>query len=191
MPFLNDPRRIKTMKTLILNGGSSSNQSESKRHMTYCFSADDGYNEKYHCEIVDSILQESRRWNSLNIEFSNSGKKNADVSIRLCTDSTIVKKCGFSGLSCAEVGGHNIYLNGSNWLRGASASGLSLENYRKYALTHEMCHILGFLHETCESAGKNVSIMMQQTLGTGDCKPFEGNLHFNNANPPKVKTKWD
>jgi hypothetical protein len=217
MPFLNDPSRILTNRTFEtlnknihfedkdfdqknneLNGGFFKDPVNKKRIMTYDFTSDSNYNFKYHLEIVDSILQDESRWDALNVKFvpfwksSNSkNERKADVNIHLSNDKTIKKECGFEGLSCAMVGGNNIYLNETNWLKGSSKSKLSLEEYRKYVLTHEMCHILGYLHEECTGKGNKVSILQQQTVGIGDCVPFGGNIHFNSTNPPKVSTQWD
>lgn len=229
MPFLNDPSRIlctNSLQNKTLQGGftrsnSSLNNTNSKtetnntnstseitnnkniRIMTYHFTADTKFNVNYHSKIVDSILQEESRWNSVNVRFvpfwesslinnyPKINKRLPDVKIHLSNENTIKKKCGFEGLSCATVGGHEIYLNETNWTKGSIKSKLSLENYRKYVLTHEMLHILGYLHEECSGKGQKISIMQQQTVGIGDCVPFDGNLYFNSSNPPKISTQWD
>ena len=205
MVFLNDPSRIiiKHQTNFVfdrvipkdkLGGGGDLGGGQRERIITYSFSSDTAYNEKHHNDIVDSILQDVEQWRPLHVKFVpfwKSPSRQADVYIHLSNDKTIKKKCGFEGLSCAVLGGNNIYLNETNWTRGSAKSGLSLGDYRKYVMTHEMCHILGYLHEECSGAGDKVSIMTQQTLGTGECKPHGGNLHFNSSNPPKISTKWD
>jgi hypothetical protein len=95
-----------------------------------------------------------------------------DVSIRLSSPETIEKKCALpKGLSCAELGGKHMYLNADRWFHGASKSKLSLDNYRQYMVSHEIGHILGFDHSECPCIGCPAPIMMQQTLGIGQCKP--------------------
>jgi hypothetical protein len=95
-----------------------------------------------------------------------------DVHIRLSSPETIQNKCGLpKGLSCAELGGKHMYLNADRWFHGASKSKLSLDNYRQYMVSHEIGHILGFDHEECPCKGCPAPIMMQQTLGIGQCKP--------------------
>jgi hypothetical protein len=95
-----------------------------------------------------------------------------DVSIRLSSPETIQNKCGLpKGLSCAELGGKHMYLNADRWFHGASKSKLSLDNYRQYMVSHEIGHILGFDHEECPCKGCPAPVMMQQTLGIGQCKP--------------------
>jgi len=219
MPYLNDPSRIILSPTFssspLLNLNQAKNElgggfvfpnTAVERVITYEFKSDTSFNFSHHRDIVDQILQDKEQWKSLKVKFvpfwsssSNSSdgtnrretEREPDVHIRLSSEKTIKKECGFEGLSCAVLGGHNIYLNETNWTKGSKKSGLSLQDYRKYVLTHEMCHILGYLHETCSGPNEKVSIMVQQTLGTGGCNPFNGNMHFNSSNPPKIATKWD
>lgn len=217
MPYLNDPSRIILSPSLSssslciqgkieLGGGFVFPNQAEERVITYEFKSDTSFNFSHHRDIVDQILQDKEQWKSLNVKFvpfwssslnSSDGtnrrerEREPDVHIRLASEKTIKNKCGFEGLSCAVLGGHNIYLNETNWTRGSKKSGLSLQDYRKYVLTHEMCHILGYLHETCSGPNEKVSIMVQQTLGTGGCNPHSGKMHFNSSNPPKIATKWD
>jgi len=215
MPYLNDPSRI-ILPTLSsspflnlnqakneLGGGFVFPNTAIERVITYEFKSDTSFNFSHHRDIVDQILQDKEQWKSLNVKFvpfwsssygttnQSKNQREADVHIRLSSEKTIKKECGFEGLSCAVLGGHNIYLNETNWTKGSKKSGLSLQDYRKYVLTHEMCHILGYLHETCSGPNQKVSIMVQQTLGTGGCNPHNGKMHFNSSNPPKIATKWD
>jgi len=97
---------------------------------------------------------------------------NQDVLIRLSTNNTVSKECGFSKkLSCAEIGGKTIWINADRWFHGAPKSRLPLGQYRQYLVSHEMGHILGHDHETCPCKGCRAPIMMQQTLGIGECVP--------------------
>lgn len=84
----------------------------------------------------------------------------------------VTKMCGLpSGLSCAELGGHNMYLNADRWFRGSIKSGQGVENYRQYLVSHEVGHILGHEHKKCPCSGCKAPIMMQQTLGLNKCVP--------------------
>jgi hypothetical protein len=97
---------------------------------------------------------------------------NPRVIIRLSSRKTVSNKCGFSdNLSCAEIGGHEIYLNSDRWFHGSRESKLSLENYRQYMVSHEMGHILGKEHKNCPCIGCHAPIMLQQTRGIGECIP--------------------
>jgi len=93
------------------------------------------------------------------------------VLIRLSTPATIQLQCGNGKLSCAELGGRNMYLNSERWVHGAPPSKLSLDDYRQYMVSHEIGHILGFDHKKCPCKGCPAPIMMQQTLGISNCKP--------------------
>lgn len=95
-----------------------------------------------------------------------------DVHIRLCSPQTIQHICGVGeNLSCAELGGKNMYLNADRWFHGASPSKLSLYDYRQYMVSHEIGHILGHNHKSCPCKGCKAPIMMQQTKGIGECTP--------------------
>jgi hypothetical protein len=104
--------------------------------------------------------------------FFEPSKENPHVKISLSSQETISNKCGFSGkLSCAELGGSNVYLNAERWFYGSSKSKLSLEDYRQYMVSHEIGHILGKGHEKCPCKGCKAPIMLQQTKGIGECIP--------------------
>lgn len=91
--------------------------------------------------------------------------------IRLCLPSTLkVEGCKDDSLSCAILGGNDIWLNFGRWMNGSKKSRLPLERYRQYMVSHEMGHSLGYDHVTCPGDGP-VPIMVQQTLGIGQCTP--------------------
>lgn len=90
--------------------------------------------------------------------------------IRLSSPQTLKATCKYTGLSCATLGGTDIWLNADRWMRGAAPSRLSLENYRQYMVSHEMGHSLGYEHVKCPDSGP-APIMLQQTLGIGKCSP--------------------
>jgi len=102
-------------------------------------------------------------------EETDHGEK---VHIRLSSTRTINSECGLEGqLSCAILKGNKIWLNAERWFHGAAKSGLTIDNYRQYMVSHEMGHILGHEHSECPCKGCKAPIMMQQTLGIGKCKP--------------------
>lgn len=99
-------------------------------------------------------------------------ERDADVHIRLSSTASIKVLCpGISGLSCAELGGRKMYLNAERWFTGSPASGLDLDNYRQYMVSHEIGHILGHDHKKCSCKGCRAPVMMQQTLGLHGCTP--------------------
>jgi hypothetical protein len=80
--------------------------------------------------------------------------------------------CSFVGLSCYDQEKHRITLNLGRYLLGSKNSGLSLDNYRKYLCLHEQGHALGFGHlDSQYFAGEPVPIMVQATIGIGNCNP--------------------
>ncbi len=104
--------------------------------------------------------------------FFEPVERNENVLIRLSSPETIQSVCGLpDNLSCAELGGRHMYLNSDRWFHGSKASKLSLDDYRQYMISHEIGHILGHDHKACPCKGCPAPIMMQQTLGIGDCKP--------------------
>ena len=91
--------------------------------------------------------------------------------IRLCRPRTLkTEGCKDDQLSCAVLGGEQIWLNHDRWMKGSKASGQPLERYRQYMVSHEMGHSLGYDHVKCPNSGP-APIMMQQTLGIGKCSP--------------------
>jgi len=97
---------------------------------------------------------------------------NPEITIRLSSQKTIHEQCGFSEkLSCAELGGSNVFLNAERWFHGSRDSKLSLEDYRQYMVSHEIGHILGKEHVKCPCKGCHAPVMLQQTKGLGECIP--------------------
>jgi len=102
-------------------------------------------------------------------EQTNYGEK---IHIRLSSTETISKQCGLEGqLSCAILGGNKVWLNAERWFNGSAKSGLALDNYRQYMVSHEIGHIFGHEHTECACKNCKAPIMMQQTVGIGQCKP--------------------
>lgn len=127
---------------------------------------DVNYDPKKFGTEVDIYLADPNGW-AQKYDFVRGGGK----TIRLCTPKTIGKVgCGDEKLSCATVGGVDIWLNSDRWMNGATASKLPLVEYRQYMISHEMGHSLG--HDHIKNPGYGPApIMIQQTLGIGKCTP--------------------
>jgi hypothetical protein len=123
------------------------------------------YDSKTFDEEVTIYLADPDGWAQLYTFVPGKGK-----TIRLCSPKTMTTEgCMDPHLSCAAMGGNEIWLNADRWMKGAPASKLPLERYRQYMVSHEMGHSLGHDHVKC-SRGP-APIMMQQTLGIGKCFP--------------------
>ena len=106
------------------------------------------------------------RWH--HFEYAETGPAKL---IRLASKRAIkAVGCVEDELSCAILGGTDIWLNAERWMKGGPKSLLSLEEYRQYMVTHEMGHSLGYDHAKCPGSGP-VPVMVQQTLGIGSCEP--------------------
>jgi predicted Zn-dependent protease len=122
---------------------------------------------------IINVLNDKRGVKKLgyNLEYIPNKKNNIDFIIYMVTNDEIIKKCNFSGLSCAIPSQKVIYLNLTNWKKGSYKSKLTLDDYRNYVVTHEVLHIFGRDHHKPKYKGSKAPVMMQQTLGIGDCKP--------------------
>jgi len=121
---------------------------------------------------IMAYLNSPDGWSQYGYFFEPADKFRARVLIRLSMSKTIDKICGVSPmLSCAMLGGKHMFLCAERWFCGAKGSGLDLENYRQYMVSHEMGHILGKEHSKCPGKGKRAPVMMQQTIGIGECIP--------------------
>ena len=148
------------------------------KYFPYTFLVDDDVIKHYKIRqpallafYVSAYLNDPEGWpkHGYHFEHVNSGEK---MSIYLVMPKTIEKKCGLpDNLSCAELGGRFVFLNANRWFHGSSESKLPLEDYRQYMISHEIGHILGFDHKKCPCIGCKAPIMMQQTLGIGECVP--------------------
>jgi hypothetical protein len=151
------------------------------KRITYHMEVDEDVIKKYGLRNVDErqidfyvmvYLNSPDGWSQDGYTFEPVDKMDARVWIRLSMSKTITEICGTSPmLSCAMLGGRHMYLCAERWFHGAAKSGLDLENYRQYMVSHEMGHILGKEHDKCPGKGRAAPIMLQQTLGIGKCIP--------------------
>uniref|UniRef100_A0A6C0EUJ9 DUF3152 domain-containing protein n=1 Tax=viral metagenome TaxID=1070528 RepID=A0A6C0EUJ9_9ZZZZ len=148
------------------------------KHIKYRFIVDPDVIRDYNVRIpvqigyyIGTYLNDPDGWSKHGYRFEPVESRES-VLIRLSSPATIKKVCGLPGnLSCAELGGRYMYLNADRWFNGASASKLSILNYRQYMVSHEIGHILGHDHVKCPCKNCPAPIMLQQTKGIGECQP--------------------
>lgn len=130
------------------------------------------YDPRQFANEIAVYLADPDGWRSRGVTFTRvADVSKAHVVIHL-TPASKMKAIGCEPhLSCAESNGRTIHLNAMRWGEGARASKLPLKAYRQYMVTHELGHILGYDHTTCPGPGLPAPIMIQQTLGLGECKP--------------------
>jgi hypothetical protein len=147
------------------------------KHIKYRFQVDEDVVKEYDVRVpvqigfyVMCFLNDPEGW-SKHGYFFEPVDRGESVLIRLSSPETIEKICGNGALSCAEVGGRNMYLNAYRWFHGAPKSKLSREDYQQQIVSHEIGHILGHGHKRCPCRGCPAPVMMQQTKGIGECAP--------------------
>ena len=142
--------------------------------MRYTTVVDPGvdYDPRQFANEIAVYLADPDGWLSRGVTFTPVRESSkADVVIHLVPVSKMQSIGCDSHLSCAEFNGRQIHLNAMRWGEGAAPSGLRLEAYRQYMVTHEMEHILGYDHTRCPGKGVPAPVMIQQTMGIGACKP--------------------
>ena len=129
------------------------------------------YPAKLFSEEVRVYLADPDGWMSKGYTFKHTTDK-PKVIIHLSSPEYLqANGCRDGTLSCADMGGPNMYLNAMRWTSGATPSKLTLKSYRQYMVSHEMGHILGFDHVDCPAHGYPAPVMMQQTKGIAGCTP--------------------
>jgi hypothetical protein len=122
---------------------------------------------------VLSILQDPRGWPRAGIRFvAGKDAKTSDLWIRLATNDSVKRDCGFNMMSCAWVGGKRSLINLERWSKVTQVSGLSLPDYRRYVINHETGHLLG-LHDNMSQGTPDIlaPVMVQHTLGPRGYRP--------------------
>ena len=124
---------------------------------------------------VDAILGDPRGWTAAEHRFQRVGEDDeSDVTIVLATPGTSEEICAEEGLhtdrftSCRVPG--QVLINVARWLTGIPD--YPLEEYRAFAINHEIGHELGARHRGCPGPGKPAPVMMPQTTGLEGCTPY-------------------
>jgi hypothetical protein len=124
---------------------------------------------------VQRILFDERGWTARGrLAFKRVDSGPVDFKIALSSPRTTDRLCApletAGRYSCHQDG--RAVLNYKRWRRGARAYGRDLEGYRTYLVNHEAGHALGLSwHPGCPHPGARAPVMMQQTMGVGECRP--------------------
>ncbi|WP_231859220.1 DUF3152 domain-containing protein [Actinoplanes missouriensis] len=126
-------------------------------------------------EVIDRTLGDERSWVSdgrLRLRrVTNAG--NADFTIYLASAGTSEKMCATGGLhtegftSCRVPG--QVIINVDRWTDAIPEYAEHVDEYRRYAINHEVGHELGHGHEACPGEGEKAPVMMPQTYGLKGC----------------------
>ena len=122
---------------------------------------------------IDRILADPLGWGAEGeVAFRRVVSGPVDFRVVLAAPATVDRLCHplrtSASLSCAT--GARAVLNVRRWRRGATAFHGNVALYRRYLVNHEVGHLLGHGHSSCQEAGERAPVMMQQTLGVGACR---------------------
>jgi hypothetical protein len=125
--------------------------------------------------MVQRVLFDERGWTARDrMAFKRVDSGPVDFKIALSSPRTTDRLCApletAGRYSCHQDG--RAVLNYKRWQRGAKAYGGDLQGYRTYLVNHEVGHALGHSwHPRCPYPGARAPVMMQQTMGVGECRP--------------------
>ncbi|HWS37532.1 MAG TPA: DUF3152 domain-containing protein [Actinoplanes sp.] len=136
-------------------------------------------------EQVREVLEDERSWSGsgdFRLQMV-AGSDKADFTVYLATRETTGRMClqggtnvrigGVPFTSCRTTG--KAIINLDRWRKSATpylAAEISLAEYRRYVINHEVGHELGHRHENCPKAGGPAPVMVQQTLTLRGCVPY-------------------
>jgi predicted Zn-dependent protease len=124
---------------------------------------------------VEKIIRENRMWQNFDLRPVEQVSE-ADFTIALTPRRGLDryhrdKEYYPSGKEIRfsfTINGEQIYIDQENWTYGVAESGLSLAEYRKYVILHEVGHALGYDHSSCNrktAVGGKCPVMYQMTRG--------------------------
>lgn len=127
-------------------------------------------------DFVMDTLNDDRSWGKQDsISFARTDG-DADWRVLVASPGTIDELCAplatNGQYSCGRNG--HAAINAQRWVNGADPfeeAGGSITEYRRYAVNHEMGHLLGYQHQRCPALGEEAPVMLQQTITLDGCEP--------------------
>lgn len=124
--------------------------------------------------FIQHVLDDPRAWDTKFLLV----KEKPDILVRRVPKASIASlfpdQPHLHGLSVCDRRSKpiRIYICAENWASAPLTSRYkTLQAYRTYLVLHEFGHALGRGHAECPKRGEPAPVMMQQTLGTGECYP--------------------
>lgn len=151
--------------------GTTPQHGTGPRVFTYSIDVEDGIEDAgadaEFATAVDAALSDQRSWvGGGQFTLSRVDTGTPSFQVTLASQMTIRSVCGFDiplESSCYSSSVGRVMINVARWSRGALTYGGDLDDYRVYAINHEVGHALGFGHEPCKGNGDRAPVMMQQS----------------------------
>ncbi len=126
-------------------------------------------------QVIADTFADARGWTRASLKFTEV-ESGGRLHMVLASPAE-VKAASPSGcsekLSCTVK--PYVYINDDRWLGGSDSYnelGVTLQNYRRMVINHEVGHFLGHGHITeCETETGLAPIMLQQSTGLRGCQP--------------------
>ena len=119
---------------------------------------------------VDAVLGDPRGWEAAGRELVRVRGGERFV-VLLASPRTVDRLCAplrtKGEYSCGRDG--RAVLNATRWREGAQTWGDDVDGYRVYMINHEVGHLLGMPHRSCDGAGEPADVMLQQTMDLDGC----------------------
>lgn len=125
-------------------------------------------------EVIAETFADSRGWVRANVKFTEveSGGRLHMVLAAASEVDAASQGCS-AKLSCTVK--PYVYINDDRWMGGSDSYnelGVTLQNYRRMVINHEVGHFLGHGHITeCETNSGLAPVMLQQSTGLLGCTP--------------------
>ncbi|SDN07982.1 Protein of unknown function [Allokutzneria albata] len=127
-------------------------------------------------KVVEGILSSPKSWTGngkIRLQRVDTTSPAPDFRISLTTPGTARRPdvCNYTiqyEASCWNRTQDRVYINLARWVRGAVAYGPHIDDYKTYAINHEVGHVFNNPHRGCDTEGGLAPVMMQQSFGVAN-----------------------